>query len=163
MVGAAPKMAQAPDGFRPIFLEHLSSRLCQPMTYQPTAVQLASGWSEDGQADRRSKEIVGGHTLRWLRRQRGEGFRYAVLDCARIQDGDDHTGTANIVMDVHTMLALIGSLIVRSAVAVILMLTANLPAMIVAMVMVAMMSMAMLGVRVCVDNEAGECTARRGH
>jgi len=80
--GAAPKLAQAPDGFRPIFLEHLSSRLCQPMTYQPTAVQLANGWSEDGQADRRSKEIVGGHTLGGLRRQGGEGFGYAVFDGA---------------------------------------------------------------------------------
>jgi len=66
-------------------------------------------------------------------------------------------------MYVHTMLALIGSLIVRSAVAVMLVLIANLSAVIVAMVMVAIMNMAMFGVRVRVDNEPGECTNRRGH
>src|SRR5262245_56962922 len=110
------------------------------------------------QADRWSKEVVGGHTLRGLRRWRGEGFGCAVLDCGRIQDGNEDTGTANIVMHVHTMLAVIGGLIVCSAV-----LTANLPPMIVAMVMVAMVNMAMFGMRVRVDNEAGKRPDRSDH
>jgi len=53
------------------------------------------------------------------------------------------------------MLAVIGSLPVRGCVAVMLM--------IVAMVMVAVVSMAMLGVRVSMDNEAGERTDRSAH
>jgi len=100
--------------------------------------------------------------LRELRRRRGEGFGYAVLDCARIQDGNEHTWTANIVMHVHTMLALIGNLSILAGISIMVMHTAHLPSMIVAMVMVAMMNMAMRGVRVCVDNEAGKCADRRG-
>jgi len=53
------------------------------------------------------------------------------------------------------MLAVIGSLPVRGCVAVMLM--------IVAMVMMAVMNMAMLVVRVSVDNEASEGTDRSGH
>ena len=101
--------------------------------------------------------------MRGLRRWRGEGFGCAVLDCGRIQDGNEHTGTANIVMHVHTMLAVIGSLIVCSAAAVMLMLTANLPPMIVAMVMVAMVNMAMFGMHVRVDNGAGKRADRSDH
>jgi len=52
------------------------------------------------------------------------------------------------------MLAVIGSLPVRGCVAVMLM--------IVAMVMMAVMNMAMLGVRVSVDNEASAGTDRSG-
>ena len=57
---------------------------------------------------------------------------------------------------------MIRSLIVRSAVAVMFMLIANLPGMIVAIVMVSMMNMAMFGVRVRVDNEASEYADRSG-
>ena len=100
-----------------------------------------------------------------MRRQRGqrrEGFGYAVLDCTRIQDGNDHTGTASIVMHVHMRLAVIGSRPIRSGIAFVLMHTAGLPSMIVAVLMVAIMNMARLGVRVGVNDEASECADRSG-
>ena len=65
-------------------------------------------------------------------------------------------------MHVHSMLAVIGCLPVVGGVAVRLMLTAGVPAMIVAVVMVAIMNMARIGMRVRVGDEANEGADRSG-
>jgi hypothetical protein len=59
-------------------------------------------------------------------------------------------------MHVHMRLAVIGSRPVRSGIAFVLMHTAGLPSMIMAVMMVAVMNMARLGMRVRVNDEAGE-------
>ena len=100
--------------------------------------------------------------MRGQRGQRREAFGYAVLDCARIQDGNDHTGTASIVMHVHMRLAVIGSRPVPGGIAFVLVYTAGLPSMIVAVMMVAVMNMARLSMRVGVNDEASERADRSG-
>jgi hypothetical protein len=94
--------------------------------------------------------------LRSLHGGRAERFGSTVLDCARIQDGNNQTGTANIVMHVHSMLAVIGCLGIFGGITVIMMLTADMPAMIVAVVMVAKVNMARLAMRVGVNDETRE-------
>ena len=59
-------------------------------------------------------------------------------------------------MHVHTMFAVIGCLCIVGGIAVMLMPTTGLPAMIVAVVMVAIMNMARPGMGVSVNNEASE-------
>jgi hypothetical protein len=65
-------------------------------------------------------------------------------------------------MHVHMRLAVIGTRPVRGGIAFVLMHAAGLPSMIVAVMMVAVMNMARLGMRVGVHYEASERADRNG-